>query len=310
MRDNAKWLAQLIRDEKVDIVHARSRAPAWSAYWACKSTGCKFVTTFHAVYHFSNPFKKFYNSVMAKGCRVIAISRYVAIHIMNAYGLSSKKIRTIYRGIDTDRFSVDRVTEDRKKILRDTWGVGEGDRIVLLPGRLSPIKGHDLAIEAMSVLPEDLDDVRLVLMGDLQGRDEYKVKLEKLVASRKLSGRVIFAPHSPDMPAAYSLAQIVLMPSKVAEGFGRVPVEAMAMGVPVIASNLGPTRETVMDGETGWLVPPEDPVQWSEILTNALRRTPQERDEMSAKARLFIEEHFTKSVMVASTLAVYDEVMK
>jgi glycosyltransferase involved in cell wall biosynthesis len=307
---NAFWLARFIREQRVDIVHARSRAPAWSAWAACRLTGARFVTTFHAAYKFSNPAKKAYNRVMVRGQRVIAISQFIAAHIRNAYGVDPQKIRVIPRGIDLDRFSPEAVTEERREALRVSWRVGREQKVIFLPARLSPIKGQALLIRAMTLLPPECRDAVAVIAGDDQGRGDYRRELEALIESAGSGERVRLAPHCADMPAACSLAAVVVAPSRVPEGFGRVPVEAMAMGIPVIASRLGATVETVQEGVTGWLLPPENPGAWAGALTRALTLSPDERATMAYAATRHVAARFNRNRMIAATLAVYDEVMQ
>jgi glycosyltransferase involved in cell wall biosynthesis len=316
---NAFWLARFIRAQKVDIVHARSRAPAWSAGMAARMTKRPFVTTFNAIYKFSNPFKKAYNRSMARGDVIIAISRFVADHIREAYAIDPKKIRIIYRGIDLEKFSPARVTDEQRAALRQSWNVRDGQRLILLPARLSPIKGQALFIKAMALLsrrspkgegglPADTDAVA-VIVGDDQGREGYRRELEELIRANNLQDKVRLVKHCADMPAAYSLVDLVVMPSFVPEGFGRVPVEAMAMGVPVIASDLGATRETVVENETGWLLPPENPEKWAAAIKQALSLSPEQRAQMAHKAVRRVQTLFNRKNMIAETLAVYDAIM-
>jgi glycosyltransferase involved in cell wall biosynthesis len=307
---NAKLLARLIRDERVDIVHARSRAPAWSAWLACRMTGCRFVTTFHAAYKFSSAVKKFYNRVMTRSDRIIAISQFIADHIAANYGGTRDKIRVIYRGIDSEKFTPDNIGEERRVALREAWGVKPDEKIILLPARLSAIKGQSLLIEAMALPPLRDKAVTAVIIGDDQGRVRYRLQLEDLIAAKGQDRRVRLVPHCRDMPAAYSLASVVAMPSLVPEGFGRVPVEAMAMGVPVVASNLGATRETIIEGVTGWLLPPKDAALWAQTIAKALDLPEGKRHQMAIAARHDVQTRFTRDKMVADTLAVYDEVIR
>ena len=306
---NAWDLARFIRKEKIDIVHVRSRAPAWSAWLACRAVSCPFVTTFHAAYKFSNPVKKFYNRVMARGDRIIAISDYIAAHIKDSYGVDPRRICVIPRGINMDAFAPEAVTSERREALRRAWGVKDGVPLVLLPARLSPIKGQALVIEAMALL-SNTGSAQAVIVGDDQGRVGYRQALMDLIAARGLRDRVFLVGPCADMPAALDLAALVVVPSKVPEGFGRVPVEAMAMGKLVLASSLGATGETVRDGETGWLLPPENPEKWAEVMARALVLPPEERRTRGEDARRYVKERFSRRQMVDATLAVYDGVMR
>jgi len=306
---NAFWLADFMRREKVGVVHARSRAPAWSAYWASKMAGVPFVTTNHAAYKFNSNTKKFYNSVMVKADRVIAISDFIAKHIKEHYGVGLERVRVIPRGIDLDKFVPEKVTVERQAALRRQWGVGS-QRLVLVPSRLSPIKGQSVAIEAMALLPQELNDVTVVILGDDQGRAKYRQVLANLITERKLKDRVKLVAHCNDMPAAYSNAALVVAPSLVPEGFGRVPVEAMAMGVPVIATELGGFVETITPGANGWLVPPNDPQALATAIVKALTQKPEEYEAGKQVAMRYVRERYTKEKMVADTLAVYSELVR
>ncbi len=258
---NALWLARLIRREKIDIIHARSRAPAWSAFWASRMTGCKFVTTFHAAYKFSSAPKKFYNSVMTKSDRIIAISEFIAGQIRKNYAVDSARIITIPRGIDLDQFIPEKVAPERSAALRRAWGVADDEKIILCPARLSPIKGQSILIEAMSLLPPQFGKYVAVIAGDDQGRAGYRDQLTKEIAEYKVQERVRLVAPCTDMPAAYKASDLVVATSLIPEGLGRVPIEAMSMGVPVIATNIGGFAETIDHGKTGWLVSPEQPAQ-------------------------------------------------
>ncbi len=307
---NALWLATVIVRHKVDIVHARSRAPAWSALWASRLTARPFVTTNHAAYKFSNPIKKFYNSVMAKGDRVIAISDFIAQQVASAYGVSRDIIRTIPRGIDLTRFDPMTIATTRTEPLHREWGVGLGQVIVLSPARLTPIKGQTTLIEAMALLPPELSHVQAVIVGDDQGRVGYRQQLQELIAVRGLQDRVKLVKHCADMPASYAMASLVVATSRVPEGFGRVPVEAMVMGVPVIATRLGGFTETISHGETGFLVDVDDPAALAQAMVDVLTMPREERSALIDKARRHARMRYDKWKMVADTLAVYDELYK
>jgi lipid-A-disaccharide synthase len=306
---NALWLAEFIVDHNVDVVHARSRAPAWSAYWASRLTGRPFVTTNHAAYKFSSWPKKFYNSVMAKGDRVIAISDFIAAHVKQSYGVKPAKLRTIARGVDFDQFTPGLVDPSRQQNLRQSWGLDKKTRVILVPSRLSPIKGQSVVIEAMAMLPLDIN-VTVIIVGDDQGRSGYRRELESLIQSFHLEERAKLVPHCRDMPAAYAVADLVIAPSLVPEGFGRVPVEAMAMGVPVIATDLGGFSETIQNGVTGWLVPVDNPQAMAEAIAKALNQTSDQRKAMAAAAMQHVNAHYGKQRMVDETLAVYRELKR
>lgn len=307
MIQNAFWLSRFIRERKVDVVHARSRAPAWSAFWACRMAGCSFVTTNHAAYKFSNGIKKYYNSVMIRADRIIAISDFISAHIQKHYGVVTDKIRTIPRGINLDIFAIDKITEARRDALRQAWKVPAGQSLILVPSRLSPIKGQAVLIEAMSLLPYGLQNVIAVILGHDQGRVGYRQQLADLIVAKKLQDRVKLVEHCHDMPAAYSLASLVVAPSLVPEGFGRVPVEAMIMGIPVVATQLGGFTETIRVGATGWLVEPSNAKALADGIIKAFAQTPEERAALVTTAMQHARTLYDKNKMVADTIIVYEE---
>lgn len=304
---NKRRLIGLIRDERVDIVHARSRGPAWSAYRAARRVGIPFVTTFHAAYKGRSAIKMRYNSVMAKGDRVIAISHFIAQHIQENYGLDPARLRVIPRGIDLSKFSPDKVSAERKIKLVSQWAVPDDQPVILMPARFSRIKGHALLIEALGRIGRG--DIRCVMAGDDGRKPEYRAELVKLIHTRNLDSVVRLVPQTNDMPAAYSLATVVVAPSTVPEGFGRVPVEAQAMGRPVIASDLGGFRETIVDGVTGLLVPVGDVEKLAAAIEAALAATSEELAGLAAEAVANVQRNFTRERMCADTLNVYRELL-
>jgi glycosyltransferase involved in cell wall biosynthesis len=304
---NAARLARIIRKYDVDIVHARSRAPAWSAYWAARRTGTPFVTTYHDAYHAQSSWKRRYNAVMAKGDRVIAISEFIAAHLRETYGLGADVLRVVPRGVDLLRFSPDHVGAERKVKLTHDWSLPDDRPIILMPARLSRKKGHHVLVEAMARLKRD--DVCCVMVGDDGRKTHYRDELVDLVTAHNLVGIVRLLPQIADMPAAYSMAAVVVAPSVEPEGFGRVPVEAQAMGLPVIATDIGGFRETVIDGVTGLLVPPGDPDRLASAIEGALLLTEAERAALAVQAVSHIHATFTRERMCAETLSIYLELV-
>lgn len=302
---NAHWLEEYIRREKVDVIHARSRAPAWSAWLAARATGIPFITTFHAAYKGLFPLKKLYNSVMAKGARIIAISDFIAGHIRSQYGVAPARIVTIPRGIDMDVFCQAHVDAARREAVAAHLRLERGTPFLLMPGRLSPIKGQELVLRALSQIREQ--KFICAFVGPHQGRTEYAEGLKKQAQMLGLEPQVRFISHT-DLPAAYALADVVLSPSQVAEGFGRVPVEAQAFGVPVIATALGATSETIRQGETGWLVPAGDAAALAAAITHALSLSREQKRDMSTAATAHVRARFDAKKMCADTLAVYESV--
>ena len=308
MRRNAQALEALIRDRKIDIVHARSRAPAWCARGAADRAGAAFMTTFHGAYGESNHLKHIYNSVMAKGERVIAISQFIADRIQSLYQVGPDRVRIIPRGIDFTVFNPNAVSAERMIQLSNTWRLTDGIPVVLLPGRLTRWKGHEILIEALARLGRR--DVRCVLVGDEQGRSSYRRDLDAHVARAGLADIVQIVGDCRDMAAAYMIADVVVSASTDPEAFGRVAAEAQAMGRPVIATDHGAARETVLpDGATGWLVPPGDPDALAVALEQALALTAAEREAMAGRAMAHVREKFGKDAMCDKTMAVYNELM-
>jgi glycosyltransferase involved in cell wall biosynthesis len=307
MYTNIGRLEALIKSEGVDIVHARSRAPAWSAWFAAKRSGVAFLTTFHGTYAAGNALKRRYNSVMVKGDRVIAISRFIAGHLHQNYGAPSEKIRIIHRGVNLDRFDPARVTVERVTVLAADWRLEEGLAVVMLPGRLTRWKGQVMLIEAIAKLGRR--DIRCLLVGGDQGRVEYRQELEHLVARHGLGDVMRIVDHCDDMPAAYMLADVVVSASTDPEAFGRILVEAQALGRPVVASDHGGAQETVLEGETGWMFPPGDVDALASKLDKVLRLSGDARKRLADKAIAHVRTNFSKQAMCDKTVDVYRELI-
>ncbi|HUK06594.1 MAG TPA: glycosyltransferase family 4 protein [Stellaceae bacterium] len=305
MYANIGRLAGLIRRAQVDIVHARSRAPAWSALFAARRAGAHFVTTFHNAYGGRSMAKRFYNSVMAKGERVIAVSEFVGGHVTTTYGVHHNRLRVIPRGVDFLRFSPENVGAERLISLARQWHLPDGAPIVMLPGRLTRWKGQDVLTDALALLRRP--DIRCVLVGSGDGR--YGRQLRALSLSLGVGAQLQMVDECRDMAAAYMLADVVVSASTSPEGFGRVIVEAQAMGRPVIATDHGGARETVLPGSTGWLVPPGDPQALAHAIEAALALTPEERAAQAARAIEHVRREFDTATMAGRTLEVYEEVL-
>ncbi|MBL8670712.1 MAG: glycosyltransferase family 4 protein [Alphaproteobacteria bacterium] len=308
IRRNAGRLERLIRERGVDLIHARSRAPAWSALWAARRTGIPFVTTFHGTYSGAgNPLKRWYNRVMTRGDRVIAISAFIGEHVTQRYRVEPERLRVIPRGVDLRLFDPQRTPAARVVDLTQKWRVPDGMPVVMLPGRLTGWKGQEILIEAVALLGRT--DIRCTLLGPDQGRAAYRERLEALIKRRKLQSVVHIVDDCRDMPAAYMLADVVVSASTEPEGFGRVMAEAQAMGKPVIATDHGGAREIIVPGETGWLVPPRDKTALAAALGEALTLTSEERASLSRRAIANVRANFTRELMCERTLAVYQELL-
>ena len=305
---NGGRIAILVKVRKVGLVHARSRAPAWSALWAARRTKVPFVTTYHGVYNAKGRLKRLYNSVMARGDKVIANSDFTARHVVAEHPWAADRIITIPRGVDIAKFATDAVAPSRTDALRTAWKLEPGaDAVILLPGRLTGWKGHREAIAAAAALnTSGVANWRMVFAGDPQGRDGYVEELKQLIASNGLDGRVSMVGHCDDMPAAFALADIVIAPSNEPEAFGRVAAEAGAMGVPAIGSSIGAQGEIIIDGETGLIVPPSDPAHLSTAIGKLLALGPEGRAAMGRKAQTRVLARFTTSALQKATLSVYE----
>ena len=261
---NTIMMIFLILIKKINIVHARSRAPAWSCYFACLITNTIFVTTFHGTYNYKSKLKKFYNSIMLRSKLTIAGSNFIFGHINDNYSEylnKHKKLRVIFRGINVDYFNSKNISILKKEKLKREWSIDPNKFIILMPGRLTYWKGQEKFIEALNILIEDYNftNFHAILLGSDQGRKVYSKKLFSLVERYSLSKKISFINHCGEMPLAYSLADVVVSASIEPEAFGRIAVESQSMGKPIIASNIGGSKETVLNKKTGFLYKHEDP---------------------------------------------------
>ena len=273
---------------------------------AARRTDKPFVTTFHNAYG-HNWLKHHYNKVMAKGDKVIAISDFVAQHVRETYGVDDDRLVTIHRGINADIFDPANVSAERMIQLSKPWRLPDDRPVIMLPGRLTRWKGHSVLIEALAILGRK--DICCVLVGGDQGRTAYRQKLEEQARRRGLDQVLRVVEHCSDMAAAYMLADVVVSASTHPEGFGRVAVEAQAMGRPVIATDHGGSRETIWHDESGWLVPPNEPEAMAAALERALSLNQAEREAMAANGRDNVEQNFTVTLMCQRILAVYQSLL-
>jgi glycosyltransferase involved in cell wall biosynthesis len=304
---NAVRLAKIVRARNVKIVHARSRAPAWSALLAARRVGVPFVTTYHGIYNAANPLKRFYNSVMVRADAVIANSQWTAAHILAEHRIDRAKLFVIPRGVDLAQFDPAGIAPDRVAALRAEWGADAQDIVVLLPGRLTRWKGQLVLIAALAQLARDgrIGTARVVLLGDAQGRAAYEAELRNAVSAAGLADRVVLAAHMNDMPLAYLAADIVVSASTDPEAFGRVAAEAGAMARPVIASDHGGARETVLPGMTGMLTTPGDAVELANAISHFVEMDAEARAAMGARGRAHVVDSFSLDRMCADTIALY-----
>lgn len=306
---NYRKLVKFIEENNINIVHARSRAPAWSAYWAAKKTGIKFLTTFHGTYGLGfKGLKKYYNRVMTYGDLIIAISNHIKQHIIENYGVDPQKIRLIHRCVNMENFDVNKMTAERMIKLMEEHNIPEDKPIVLLVGRLTRWKGQWLLIEALEQIKDK--DFFCVFVGDDQGRTYYTDELKGMIASRGMGGRFSFIRHLNDIPAMMTVSDVVVSASTEPEAFGRIVVEGQAMGRLVVASNIGGSLENLIDGKTGRLFESGNADALAEALAWALDLSRAEREKIGAAAIEHIKQNFTKEIMCEKTLAVYQELSK
>ena len=303
---NAGVLRHLIRSHQVDVVHACSRAPAWCAGKAVKGTQAHYVTSCHAAHAAGGPLKKFYNSAIAGGDLVIAVSHFLANWLEHEFKIDPDKIRVIHRGLALEKFHPNAVTPDRLVGIAKKWRIPDGASVIMLPGRLSRLKGHMYLIDALVHLGRD--DLFCVFVGsDLEGG--YRRELEKYIDAKGFSDKTRIVDNCDDMPAAYMISTVVVAPSLVPEGFGRIAIEAQAMGRPLVVTDHGGARETVLRDETGWLVKPGDVHALSQGIAEAIALTDRQRAVLATRAMSHIAANFTVEMMCARTLDVYAEVM-
>ena len=299
----------------INIVHARSRAPAWSCYWSCFLTRRKFVTTFHGTYNYSNSYKKFYNSIMVKSNLIIGGSNFIFEHINANYSeyLDPKnKLMVIFRGINLEYYNPDNISENKINKLKKLWKVRD-DRIkILLPGRLTNWKGQEKFIEALNILIEDYntDNFQAFILGSDQGRNVYSKKLRDLVQRYNLNQKIFFIEHCNEMPTAYSIVDIVVSSSIEPEAFGRIAVEAQAMRKPIVASNLGGSKETILDKKSGYLYNFNDPRELAKTLNSIMHLEKDTLNLIGNEGRKNVTRKFDVEKMCQTTFTEYKKLLK
>ena len=312
---NAILLSLIIILKKINIVHARSRAPAWSCYLACILTNRIFVTTFHGTYNFKNKFKKFYNSIMLRSKLTIAGSNFIFGHInehYNEYLNKKKKLRVIFRGINVDYFNQKNISILKQEKLKKEWKLDSNSFTILMPGRLTAWKGQEKFIESLNILIEDYNVTNFqgVLLGSDQGRKVYSKKLLSLVERYSLTKKIKFINHCREMPLAYSLADVVVSASTEPEAFGRVAVESQAMGKPIIASNIGGSKETILNKKSGFLYKHDDPRELAKNLNAVIQLNQEELKLMGNEGRKNVTKKFDVEIMCDSNLREYKKLLK
>ncbi len=311
---NSLALIWIILYNNISIVHARSRAPAWSCYLATILTGRKFVTTFHGTYNFGSKLKKFYNSVMVKSDLIIAGSNFIFSHIKENYSKYfdvNKRLRVIFRGINVDYFDpTTKIESDEKKLLKQ-WEIEKDKKIILLPGRLTSWKGQELFIEAINLVNIELgyEAFYVVILGSDQGRDLYKKKLTRLSDQFRMNNQVKFIDHCKDMALAYKISDIIVSASTEPEAFGRVAVEAQSMEKPIIASNIGGSNETIIDEKTGFLFDSGNSKSLSQKILKLLYLDETSLKLIGTEGRKNVIKKFNVEKMCFSTYSEYKKIM-
>jgi glycosyltransferase involved in cell wall biosynthesis len=307
-------LVAIILVKNISIVHARSRAPAWSCLLAAKITGRKFVTTFHGTYNFNNKIKKFYNSVMVRSDLIIAGSNFIFSHIKDNYTKylnAKKKLLVIFRGINVDYFDpTTKLDSDEKKLLKK-WQIEKDKKIILLPGRLTGWKGQEVFIEAINLVNIELgyEAFYAVILGSDQGRDLYKKKLIRITEQHRLNNQVKFIDHCNDMALAYKVSDIVISASIEPEAFGRVAVEAQSMEKPIIASDIGGSNETIIDEKTGFLFESNNAKSLSKKILKVLSMDESLLQSIGKEGRKNIIQKFNVEKMCFSTYSEYKRIL-
>ena len=311
---NAIFISLIAIFFKIDIIHARSRAPAWSCFFATKITGRKFVTTFHGTYNFNSKIKKFYNSVMVRSDLIIAGSNFIFSHINENYSEylnTNKKFLVIFRGINTDYFDPSTTLEKDEDNLFKSWELVVGKKIILFPGRLTSWKGQEIFLEAVNKVNIQLGHEAFiaVLLGSDQGRDLYKKKLIRLVEQYRLTNQIKFIEHCKNMPVAYKISDFIVSASIEPESFGRVSVEAQSMQKPILASNIGGSKETIIDNKTGILFEAGNSEDMSKKIIELLNLDESTLNQMGIEGRKNIINKFNVEKMCFSTYSEYKKLI-
>jgi glycosyltransferase involved in cell wall biosynthesis len=311
---NSIALIFIILFHNISIVHARSRAPAWSCLLATKITGRKFVTTFHGTYNFKNSIKKFYNSVMLRSNLVIAGSNFIFSHIKDNYSKYinlQKKFLVIFRGINVDYFDPSTTLDAEENKLLSSWGLTRDKKLILMPGRLTAWKGQETFIEALNLVNKELghQSFYAVILGGDQGRDIYSKKIKRLVEQYRLTAQLKFVEHCKNMPLAYKISDLVVSASVEPEAFGRVAIEAQSMEKPIIASNIGGSNETIEDNVSGFLFESSNPKSLSKKIIEVLNLDESRLKLMGIEGRKNIIKKFNVEKMCFSTYSEYKKLL-
>ena len=311
---NSIALIFIILLNNISIVHARSRAPAWSCLFATKITRRKFVTTFHGTYNFKNSIKKFYNSVMLRSDLIIAGSNFIFSHINQNYSKYldlKKKFLVIFRGINVDYFELSTILDSEENRLISDWDVDRNKKTILMPGRLTAWKGQETFIEALNLVNKELgyESFNAIILGSDQGRDIYTKKIKRLAEQYRLTSQLKFIEHCKNMPLAYKISDIVVSASVEPEAFGRVAVEAQSMEKPIIASDIGGSNETIIDNVTGFLFQSGNAEALSKKIIEVLQLDESRLKSIGIEGRKNIIKKFNVEKMCFSTYSEYKRIL-
>lgn len=307
---NIKILKEILTNYQVDILHVRSRAPMWSAYWACKNTKTKLITTVHGTYSLNFlwwkifPLKKFYNAIMLKSHAIIAVSDYIKNYIAQNYGENfAKNTTVIHRGADLNHFNPAKTSNIRIIDLIKKWNLPEDKKIILMPGRFTAWKGHEFLIAALRLVKNDFF---CVMLGSDHGHQKYRRKIEEKIIENNLADKIRIIGATKEMSTAYQIAHFVVAPSVRPEAFGRIAIESQASAKIIVTTNIGGALETVIDGKTGFLVKPYDAEGLALIIDKILEMPKDQADKIGKAGRQNIEENFSNNLMCQKTLDLYN----
>ena len=311
---NIKKIENIINENKVDIVHVRSRAPMWSAYYACKKTQTKLVSTIHGTYSLDFLFfknfslKKIYNSMMFKADSIIVVSNYIKNYLLRNYQENfADQIQIIQRGVDLQYFNRDKVSKNRIIDLIKKWNLPEDKKIIIMPARFTSWKGHEFLIEALAKVKNDFF---CVMVGSDHGHKKYRKKIEQKIVKENLAGKIRIVGACRDMPATYQLAHFVVAPSVRPEAFGRIAIEAQASSKIIVATKIGGALETIIDEQTGFLIEPFDTESLAKSIDRILEMSKEETEKFGVAGRKNVEENFSNDLMCQKTIEVYKSLIK
>ncbi len=306
--NNAKLIANIIKEYKVDLIQARSRAPAWSCYMAAKATNKKFMTTFHGIYNISGPLKKYYNSIMTKGEKIIAVSNFVKEYILRNYETNEDKINVVHRGVDHTYFNQTSLSSEQLLKFKEKYNVCHGIPVILLPSRMTEWKGHMVLIEALNKIKHL--DFRCLIVGDLSKHPNFTTRVQQRLTELKLHGKIQIFGHELDMLELYGISDLILSPSIEPEAFGRTIIEGQSMEKLVIATNIGGAAETIIDQVSGFHVKTKDVNDLAEKISYCLSILGKEESKViTTNARKSVIDKFSLDHMLNRTLQIYDELL-